>query len=266
MITKRARVWLGIGLCALAPSWAGTDSGWQPLTAARPAMAAEGGEGGEGGEAGIDPGAARSDPVVYLTALDVVRAHYLAGQAAYRAGRRAAAQEMFVHPIAEVYLDFEPVLLERGAAPFQGAMENTADLAGRGATAAEVDAAVARVLAAAAAAEGMAPPHAKGPLGVQARVLSEFLGRAAAQYRVALSSPHEEPYLDGLGLTLAARLRAAGVRARLAAARPQAAQALDAALDALDRAYPAAARPATPVDAGALSAAVSRAQLALSRF
>ena len=51
----------------------------------------EGAGGNSGGEFGIDPEAAANDPVIYLTALEVMRAHYVAGLAALEAGERSAA-------------------------------------------------------------------------------------------------------------------------------------------------------------------------------
>ncbi|HEY8578698.1 MAG TPA: hypothetical protein VIL72_02345, partial [Beijerinckiaceae bacterium] len=147
----RMKVWAGLGAAALVQSTVMDPASLLLTGKPTPPAYAQGGEGGEaggGGEGGVDVQAARTDPVAYITALDVVRAHYLAGWAAYEAGDHTAGMEMFVHPISEVYVDMEPVFEARGVAPFGKDMEAAGELAGRQAPAAEVRAAVDRVLAA----------------------------------------------------------------------------------------------------------------------
>ena len=225
----------------------------------------EGGEGGgEGGEAGIDPGLVGRDPVAYLTALDVIRAHYLAGAAAYAAGDHEAGTEMFAHPIGEVYVDLEPVLTELGADPFAAALDRTVAVAGEGASIDEVEAAAAEVGAALDAAAGHAP--GKVSLEAQAATVAEMIDRAALQYRLAMAG--DEPggaYLDGYGFAQAAAARAEAIMAELKAKKPRAAEATGAALATLDAAYPGIAPPASDAPPpGEVLAAASNAVLSLS--
>lgn len=261
----RMKLWAGIGAAALMQaSWmdkAAVASPQQPIMLV--AAGGEAGEGGEGGEAGIDPAAARTDPVVFITALDVIRAHYLAGQRAYAAGDKTAAHELFVHPISEVYVDLKPVLEERGGTDMMPTLEKAGEVASQGKPRAEIDAVVKEVLVAVDKAETFAPPG-KDPLAINAALLSEFLGRAAQQYSTARKSTEDEPYLDGLGLYLVAKQRADRQMKALVAKSPDAAKKVAAALNELVKAYPGAKAPSNKPEMPAMLAAVSTAQLALS--
>ena len=222
----------------------------------------EGGEGGgEGGEGGIDPGLVGRDPVAYLTALDVIRAHYLAGAAAYAAGDHEAGAEMFAHPIGEVYVDLEPVLMTLGAKPFAAALDRTVAAAGEGAPLSEVEAAAGEVGAALDAAAGHAPGEAG--LKAQAMTVAEMIDRAALQYRLAMAGGEAgEAYLDGYGFAQAAAARAEAIMAELKAKKPRAAEAAGAALATLNAAYPGIAPPASSApEPGKVLAAASNAVL-----
>ncbi|MCO6419131.1 hypothetical protein JYK14_23645 [Siccirubricoccus sp. KC 17139] len=258
-VTRRTKLWLGLGgFALLGPAGALA----QPAPAAAPLT--QGGEGGEGGEGGVDADRAATDPVAFILALDVVAAHYLAGRRAYEAGRHTAAAEMFAHPIAEIYAELEGVFQDRGVPPFQEKMQEASTLALDRAPRGRVSAAVDQVLAALKEAEAKAP--GAGPsLPVRARVVGEMLDRAALQHSYALRSRELEPYLDGLGLYLAAEARAKAVAPALEAAghRTQA-QAMRETVRALAPAYPGMNRPAKPIAAGPLSAQAARLKLALS--
>lgn len=258
-VTHRTKLWLGIGAFALLGAG---EAAAQPATA--PPGPGQGGEGGEGGEGGVTAERAASDPVAYILALDVVAAHYLAGRRAYEAGETTAAAELFAHPISEIYVELEPVFQGLGVSPFREAMEEASTLALDKAPEARIATAVDRVLAALAAAETRAP--GAGPaLGIRARVVGEMVDRAALQHAAALASPELEPYLDGLGLYLAARARAERVAPELAQAGHGAqAEALRATLGALAPAYPGVTRPTTRTDPGALSAQAARLKFALA--
>lgn len=263
----KMKLWSGIGAASLLQA---TLVG--PLIAANPekptaaitSSGGEAGESGEGGEAGIDPQAARHDAAVYITALDVIRAHYLAGELAYAAKNRAGAHELFVHPISEVYVDLAPVLKERGAVDFQKAMENAGELAGRSAGLPEIKTAVKKVLEATDRAEEKAP-ESQDLLSTNVRLISEFLGRAARQYRTSLESSEEEPYMDGLGLYLVVKQRAERQADAIGARSSDALKSVRAAIDLLGQAYPGVdRRSGQKVDLSQLLAAVSTAQLNLS--
>ncbi len=145
-ITRRTRIWTTVGTAALLgglaacsdPAGEAGESGEHGQAAATahqapttPAFSegegeGEGEGGGGGGEFGIDPVAAGNDPVVYGIAIEVMRAHYLAGIDAFQAGDRTAGAEMFAHPISEIYIDFEPVLDALGAPQFGDTMNAAA--------------------------------------------------------------------------------------------------------------------------------------------
>ncbi len=261
------RLWLGVGVSVLAagPAFAGAVAADRP---AAPASAhlqvAQGGEGGEGGEGGVSAEDAARDPVAYLTALDVIAAHYLAGLDAYKAGDSMAAGEMFAHPIGEIYVDLEPVFQARGVKPFMDPMSKASELALGKAPQAEVEKAAATVLTALDAAAEMAPGNAIAA-PIQGKVIVRMLRRAAQQYGPAAQS--DEAYLDGYGLYKAAAARAEANLAAIAAKNADAGAAIQEALTILAKAYPTAKRPAKlDQDSGALLAAASKAELALSRL
>jgi hypothetical protein len=222
------------------------------------------GQGGEGGERGVDPAAAATDPAIFLGALDAIAAHYYAGRDAYRAGEREAATEMFAHPIGEVYLELESILVGRGIAPFEAEMLNAVELAGAGASADEVDAAVGQVLGRLREAAAEAPAAELPAAAVEGRVLAEMLDRAALMYWQAASDPAGEAYLDGYGYLRAAEARAETSLAAIQAKDPAAAAATEEALALLRSTFPTVQRPETlTVDPGLVLSTASVAMLKL---
>lgn len=264
---RRRRLWTSLGMAALvAPS--GLALADLPVDGGATALVGQpAGEGGEGGEGGVDPARAAEDPVVWLIALDVIRAHYLAGLGAWRAGETLAGAEMFVHPIGEIYIDLEPVFEARGVPLFLEAMQRAGDLAFAEAPEDEVVAAVDEVLAAIDAAEAGAPSSTASPARVEAEVIAEMVDRAALQYRRAAAGDAGEAYLDGFGFFRAAQQRAARAEAAIAAVDAGAAEALRRSLATLAAAYPGARRPATlDSDPATLLAASSGLALAIGRL
>lgn len=260
------RLWLGVGVSVLAagPALAASTVDQPTVPALAQLQVAQGGEGGEGGEGGVSAADAAKDPVAYLTALDVIAAHYLAGLDAYKAGDATAAGEMFAHPISEIYVDLEPVFAARSVKPFMDPMSKASELALSKAPQAEVAKAAETVLKALNSAAEMAPGNAVAP-AVQGKVIVGMLRRAAMQYAPAAQS--EEAYLDGYGLYKAAAARAEDSLPAIAAKNADAGAAIQDALATLAKAYPTAKRPARlDQDAGALLAAASKAELAVSRL
>ena len=208
--------------------------------------AGEGGEGGEaGGEFGIDPDLALTDPVVYRTAIEVIRAHYIAGLAALEMGERAAAAEMFAHPVSEIYVDLEPVIEERGGTLMMDELNRAAVLHFQGGDEAQIREAVAEVLAGLDANLEVAPEPETSEAAAHAGVLSRLLERAALQYALAAEEGRLEPWLDGYGLSEAAVRYGADALPVIAAADDAAAEAIAQALEASAAAYPGAAPPET---------------------
>jgi hypothetical protein len=228
----------------------------------------EGGEaGGEGGEGGITAAAAARDPAVYLEALEVIAAHYLAGRDAYAAGATGRAAEMFAHPMAEVYAPLEAVFAAQGVAPFEQALLDAVDAAGAGATLEAVDARVATVLDAVAAAEARAPEDGRSAAQIRGAVAAGLIERAAQQYRFAVEAGSEEAYLDGYGFTAAAIGALDRWGGDLAAASPDFAERAVEAVALLHGAYPSVLTPdALTAEPGMLLAASSRVSLALGRL
>lgn len=241
---------IGDGIVSLAPQAGGEGGG-------------EGGEGGgEGGESGVDPQAAVSDPVVFLTALDVIRAHYLAGIAAYKHGDRTAAAEMFVHPISEVYYDLEAAFEARDVAPFEAEMLKAGDLALADAPNDAILAAADAVLAATDRAAARAPQSEKSLAAIEAAVIADMIDRAALQYRLVEKGEAGDAWLDGYGYRKAAERRAAKADA---ITDPRFLEKLEETLDYLGRVYPDTLEPADePLAAGVLLAASARVALAAS--
>jgi hypothetical protein len=204
-----------------------------------------------------------NDPVQFLTALDVIAAHYLAGRDAYQAGDHEAGAEMLAHPISEVYVDLEPVFAAQGVDGLGASLDRAAGLGAEQKPADEVSQAVAEVLAALAAAERKAPGGGVTE-AVQAKVMGEMIDRAAAMYRTAAAEPEGEAYLDGYGFYQAAKGRAGQLLPELERRDAAAAGAARDALDQLAAAYPSAHRP-EPLSASPeeVQAAASRALLAL---
>ncbi|WP_323761023.1 hypothetical protein [Maricaulis sp.] len=256
-ITRRTRIWTSVGTAALlgglsgcsepmaTPTGAETQQETPSTFAAAPAFTEGEGEGsGSGGEFGIDPAEAGRDPVVYLIALEVMRAHYLAGIDAFEAGDRTAGAEMFAHPISEIYIDFEPVLEARGAPLFGDTMTDASVAPYNGESDAAIAAHVADVVAAIDAASAHAPDGEISPAGLHARVLTDLIERAALQYEVLATNPSaHEPYLDGYGFHRAAHRYAGNHLEQVADDNPDLALQLGQAITALGRAFPTATRP-----------------------
>ena len=125
-VFRNTKLWLGLGAFALVQVGAAPDAGGQRTGAAPPTVPPAAMQGGEGG---VSAERAAADPAAFLTVLDIIVAHYLAGRGAYGVGKTQAAAELFAHPIAEVYVDMEPVFEARGVAPFRDEMERASELA-----------------------------------------------------------------------------------------------------------------------------------------
>jgi hypothetical protein len=243
-----------------------SDEAGEAGEAAKSDEGGEAGEAGEAGERGFDAARAECDRAAYLNALEVIRAHYLAGQAAYADGRHDAAVEMFVHPMSEIYADFQPVLEERGVAPFGKAMEHASAVALQGKPAAEVNGAVERVFAALDAAAQKAPDDGRSPLSVETALVADFIDRAALQYQAATRAEESgEGWLDGYGYYQVAVARAGKAVPMLREKAPDAAREVEAALAVLKQAYPSATQPdKAPLEAGQVLAASSKVNFAVS--
>ena len=261
-ITRRTRIWTSVGTAALLGSLAGcsepADAPASPDTyseasvtpAAAPSFSEGDGEGGEaggsGGEFGIDPVEAETNPVVYLTAIEVMRAHYLAGIDAFQAGERSAGAEMFAHPISEIYIDFEPALEARGAPLFGDTMTDASVAPYSGESDEAIATHVADVLAALDAASAFAPRNTLSPAGVHARVLADLIVRSALQYEVLATNPDaQEPYLDGYGFGRAARRYAGDHLEQVAEGDADLALRIGRAIAAIQVSFPTATRPET---------------------
>ena len=223
----------------------------------------------DGDEGGVDPALAAKDPALYLSALDIIRAHYLAGEAMLDVeGGRQAAGEMFAHPISEVYIDLEPVFEAQGAAPFMDEMTEAVDKALSDAPVADVKAAAQRVYAAIDAAEKVAPAGSKPALAVDAALAAGMFERAAKQYESALApSGTDEAWIDGYGFWKVAEIRADALTLKLEAAHMDLAAELAGAKALFAAAYRSPEKPENPeVEPGALLAASSRIALKTGRL
>ncbi|MEE2525170.1 hypothetical protein V0U79_02245 [Hyphobacterium sp. HN65] len=242
---------LGLAACSPAGEGEGEGEGASTRHAAQSAGhmdegEGEGGSDGEGdegggaggGEFGIDPDMARADPVVYLTALEVMRAHYLAGLAAFDEGRRAVGAEMFSHPISEIYVDLEPVIADLGAPDFYDSLLTASQSPYDGSSDDAVRASVDTVLDAIDTAEQFTPQSEQSAAQVQSRVIANMLERGALQYAFAQGSDSPNgPYLDGYGYYMSAQTIFDRHRDAIADMEGGVAEALGAALLAQSEAY-----------------------------
>ncbi len=284
---SRTKIWLGVGAFVVAGTGGAPHSAIGAPAAAfdRPGTMqdlkrgasipylpagsfrlAEANDGGEGGEAGIDVAAAEKDPVEYGVALQVIAAHYHAGLAAYEAGDKEAGTQMFAHGLAEVYAGMEDLFRKRGVTTLGQKMNDAVDAAAKNLPVAQVRQRVLAVLSAVAAAEKTAPRFAMPALAIKAKVVANLLDRAAKQYGVALKDKELEPYLDGLGFSLAARTEAPKVLPALRRADKTKAAAFTAALALAKEAYPGIHRPDTKVAADKFLAAAEAAVAAVANW
>jgi len=247
------------------------EAGAAPDTAAT-AGEGEGGAGGEGaggegaggeGEGGVAVGDAATDPVAYGIALAVAEAHVVAARDAYAAGEKAAAAEMFAHPVSEVLLEMDPVFARRGVADFKPLFTAASDAALAGKPAAEVNKAYDAIIAALRGAAGKAPASDASAATVATAVIADQIERASAMYRQLPKNAAYEPYLDGYGFARTAQASFSTAGASIKAANPDAHARITEALAVLGQAYPGAKRPAKlPVEPGAVSGASAKVMLA----
>ncbi|WP_019961172.1 hypothetical protein [Woodsholea maritima] len=274
-IRKSTKIWASVSAAALltsgalsacsqpAPEAADTSSAQHdaPAAAAQSEEAApsahptelagEGGEGGgEGGEAGgemgIDPEEALRNPVVYRSAIEVMRAHYIAGLAAMEMGDRANASALFSHPISEIYIDLEPVIEQLGGQVMMDELNQAAVLHFQGASEDEIIAAVNTVTDLLDANLAVAPNDGTSEAHVRAAVIGELIERASLQYAYAVEQEGlAEAWLDGYGLVYAADRANGEAHDMIVAEDSELAAAIDHALELLMRAYDSASRPET---------------------
>lgn len=273
-IRKSAKIWASVSAAALltsgalsacsqpAPEAADTTPAQQDAPAATQGEAAapsahptelageggeSGGEGGEaGGEMGIDPEEALRNPVVYRSAIEVMRAHYIAGLAAMEMGDRANASALFSHPISEIYIDLEPVIEQLGGQVMMDELNQAAVLHFQGASEDEIVAAVNTVTDLLDANLAVAPNDGSSEAHVRAAVIGELIERASLQYAYAAEQEGlAEAWLDGYGLVYAADRANGEAHDMIVAEDPELAAAIDHALELLSSAYDSASRPET---------------------
>ncbi len=264
-------------LAACGGGEAGGEAGGEGASSSPEAAATAGeGEGGSGegesgaaatpaggeGEGGVAVADAAKDPVAYGIALAVAEAHVMAARDAYVAGNKAAAAEMFAHPVSEVLLDMDPVFTKLGVADMKPLFTDASVAASEGKSVAEVSKAYDKIIAALRGAARKAPQGAS-PAKVATGVIADQLERSSAMYRRLAKDTSYEPYLDGYGFSRVAAGTFAASGAAIKAENPAAHARITEALALLAKAYPSAARPAKlPADAGALSGASAKVMLA----
>ncbi|MCZ4299387.1 hypothetical protein [Henriciella marina] len=229
----------------------------------------EGGEGeggeGEGGEGGVDLAAAAQDPAVYRSALAMTEAHIRAGIDALDAGERRAAGEMFAHPVSEILLDFEPVLVQQGVEPFAQKLSDASAAVFAEESAQDLRARAEDIIDTLRAAAEKAPEGSDSEAVVEGKVIADQIDRATAQYDSASRTDAYEPYLDGYGFYKTANALLEDHRADIEADAPEFVEQADAVLAILAEAYPTADRPDTlDADQSVMAAGNSELQLIVS--
>ena len=227
-----------------AVSGGGEEGGYSVPVGEGESGEGEGDEGPGGGEFGIKPSQAAENPVTFMTALEVMRAHYLAGLAAYEIDRRAVAAEMFTHPISEIYIDLEDVLIGLEAPLFGDQLATAAAAPFDGSSDDEIRAAAHAVMAAIDEAENHAPQSDHSAASIQAQVLTNMIVRAALQYEFAMASDvRNSPYLDGYGFFKSAETIATRHMDEIRNLDTGVADALSNAMTSLAIAYPTVLAP-----------------------
>jgi hypothetical protein len=273
----RRRIWLGIGASVLTSASSiaisgalsshgvstGLQSQGQPVHA-QLLLAAAGGEGGEGGEAGAT---GLGTEEFYAFHLLVMRGHLRIGHELAEQGHWEAAYPHFLHPIPEGYEPIEADLKRRGVPPFEDDLKALAQRvlkhdakgmeAGYRSVLAKIDAAAAR----ADASRRASPAYI-------ATVATRLMRKAADEYAESIehgriAEAHE--YQDARGFLLETGDYLKANAPVLRAASADALHTLEASLAEALRAMPSALPPKAPlVEPGIVSAAVSRAELAVS--
>jgi hypothetical protein len=198
--------------------------------------------------------------------LQVIAAHFDAGLAAYAGGEREAGAQMFAHGHSEIYAIMDELFKKLGVTTLGSRLEATVAAAADGKPLSEIERHVEDVRNALHDA-GLRGPQASSPPRLRAHILGELIERAAAQYAVLQGDTTLEPYLDGLGFTIAARREAETVLPSLRKSDKLAADALSNALQLLQQVYPGLKRPAkASVSESQLLVAASRARLSVSAY
>jgi len=272
----RRRIWLGIGASVLTSASSIAISGALSHGAspglhapgqsahAQLLLAAAGGEGGEGGEAGASD---LGTDEFYAFSLLIMRGHLRIGHELAEQGHWDAAYPHFLHPIPEGYDPIEKDLARRGVPPFEDDLKALAQAvlkhdakamaAGYRVVLAKIDAAAARVDA-----------GKRASAAYVATVATRLMRKAAAEYADSIehgriAEAHEYQDARGFLLETGDYLKAHASVLRAASAEGQ--RTLDASLAEALRAMPTAVPPkALLVEPGVVSAAVSRAELAVS--
>jgi hypothetical protein len=167
-------------------------------------------EGGEGGEAGAVAGAAPD--VAYLAQLAIVQGHLAAAAALYRKGLVDEAIGLSYHPEAEMMDEVREGLAARGMADISPSMTAFSETMERGAGPDEVDAALAAVAAAVAAAGAPVDPKLRDRFDA----VVVLLRAAAAEYAESTEGGtvgDVTPYFEAYGFVSVARDMAAALAA-----------------------------------------------------
>ena len=258
MVYRRPLVWTSVVAAATAlpisiPPAIAFDTGidaktlaaeaWNSATTSPAMLIAATGQGGEGGEAGLVVEDLGTDPVAYLTALDIIRGHELAGRDLYAAGDAAGALVLFEHAISETYDKIAPVLPKLGVSDIRAALAATVGKAKAGVTPAELAKAVEEAVAALDAVGAGKPKSAQSDAAVDAAVVTSMLKRVVHNFELVAAKPDGEAYIDGYGYLVAAKARSERLRPILSKTNQAGLGLLDVALAALSEVFPGAKMP-----------------------
>lgn len=192
----------------------------------------------------VDPDRAARDPVVYLLALDTIRAYFWAGLTAYQNNELDTAGEMFKAPMEDVYVNLEPYLDEQGAPAFKDALSEASDVVFMEKSQSDMQAAIDSIFSALTDAESITPKSEDSSEDSQADVLADLLVRAATQYNAAFGSDGtDRTWLNGYGFYKAAQYRASVALPLLSQQNAEIHSAFLKAMEILDQAYKSTARP-----------------------
>lgn len=289
MIEFKPRMWTSLGLSAIAfigvsacgqgeGGEAGAKAGNAVTSSAATGSAGEG-EGGEGAKAsaGSTPAVAAAGgetgeagaveayagiPAASHLGLQIahVEGFLLVARKAYNAGQVEEASVLVSQGLLEVYTP-NAASLDAGAKGYKAALDNVVAVIDAKKSKAEVEAAF-------GAAETLASQLEGASGGAPQDIVAGMLSIAAGLYKGVIAPAGNDPieYQHAFGAALSAKAAFEASKSKLAAKNSARTETLGKDIDALIGLFPAATIPDAPASVAAITAATSRAQLALSGF
>jgi hypothetical protein len=299
MITRKTRLWIGLGAFVLAAhepmvseasgtattatdipalshgsaervaqnnatdDASGSNCAEESACANDKAQGGEGGEGGEGGQ-GKTAGDPLTDDLAYLHQLGILRGQLAVGIDLYRRGDKATAGKHMEYPADELYADLRPALQARHAPDLGQLLKQLADTLGQDSPPARVEADYAALVDGLDQAE-RAASGAREPVVVLGAI-QRLVKSAAVEYAEAVVDGHvvkPREYQDSFGFVRVAKAMLAGLKGANGA-DPGTIAKVEQELSSLDVAWPDLVPPEhVSTDPSLLYGAAAKIEIAL---